>query len=313
MVIDNLVASIRKYNTKAPLFWIDTTVINRPDYETNIIKTSNTAIYGEAKAQNYTVISWFKMVTPNGDPINPTGTETDDNKYIEIDNSVNAHPTYSVGVPALASLVVQVLLTGAPPNGRPVTANGCTSSTLSGDGNEAQVYNFLIGQGLTPTQAAGLMGNLKAEAHFEPKLVQYGHTNCRGEKSVAGQPSSMCDTLVVDGNTGYGIAQWTSAGRQQNLLDFAASKSTIAGDLGVQLGFLWQELSTGLNKNVLTPLKATSDLREATDIVLRHFECPRACADLATNPSPENRAAYAAVLDTRFGFAQAILTQFGSA
>jgi hypothetical protein len=118
--------------------------------------------------------------------------------------------------------------------------------------------------------------------------------------------------LIVNGETGYGLAQWTTRGRQQALLDFAASKGNIPGDLNVQLEFLWHELTTTFNDNVLTPLKATSDLTAATDIVLKKFECPRACVNLIEKPGPATQAAYQKVLDERRAFAQALLTQYGS-
>ena len=156
------------------------------------------------------------------------------------------------------------------------------------------------------------MGNLEAEGGYEPRRVQYGGTNCRGEISVRNTPSSLCDTLRVDGNTGYGIAQWTARTRQQGLLDFAASKNKIPGDLLLQLDFLWQEMTTTFNSSVLTPLKATSDLRTATDIVLKKFECPRACVRLAENPTPANQQDYQDVLDVRFGNATRVMTDYGS-
>ncbi len=321
--IDSLIAAIRTHNTNAAtkIYWVDTTVINRPSY-TTVIQNSNRAIYSEATTQNYTVISWFKTVTPTGDPQNLTGTETDTNAYINLADSINVHPTPK-GSSALAQLVVNTV---AGSGGAPAPGGGCASqisgTPLSGN-NEADVYAFLRAHGLSAVQAAGFMGNLQAEGHFDPKLVQYTTPMAHGGISRGppacnladlNDPTCHDDTLLVNGVSGYGIAQWTTTGRQQNLLNFAASRQppTIAGNLTTQLEFLWQELTTGYNSSTLTPLLATTDLRTATDIVLKHFECPRACVNVIQNPNPVTIAAYGKVLGDRLALAQAILLKYGS-
>ncbi len=112
---------------------------------------------------------------------------------------------------------------------------------LIGDTNAVKVWNFLRGRGLTPVAAAGVMGNLVKESNFRPNLVQYGTINSRGEISVAGEPSSLSDTMVINGISGYGIVQWTSINRQQNLRNYAVAQRTIDGDLNTQLNFLYIE------------------------------------------------------------------------
>lgn len=43
---------------------------------------------------------------------------------------------------------------------------------LRGKTAEEQIYNFLIGKGMTPAGAAGLMGNLYAESGLKPTNIQ---------------------------------------------------------------------------------------------------------------------------------------------
>lgn len=126
---------------------------------------------------------------------------------------------------------------------------GCNSSALAGSNNEEKTWNFLINHQLTPVQAAGVMGNLAVESAglFEPRLVEYGWLNSRGEVSVQGQPSSLDDNIPPNqnilGQPGYGIVQWTSPSRKQGLQnksDADVSKRRVS-DLGLQLEFMYEE------------------------------------------------------------------------
>lgn len=171
---------------------------------------------------------------------------------------------------------------------------------LSGSDNPEKVWNFFISKGLTATQAAGFMGNMQAEAHFEPRLVEYGWLNSRGERSVPGKPSSLDDNVPPDQNSegqpGYGIVQWTSPNRKQGLRDMAASRNMIAGDLGLQLDYLWLELTTAY-KGVYDELVATTTLEDSTRLILYKYE------------NPDNKEKE---MPKRLRFATDFLTRFGS-
>jgi hypothetical protein len=152
-----------------------------------------------------------------------------------------------------------------------------STATLSGATAIPQIYNYLLGKGLTNIQAIGIMANLQAESHFEPRLVEYGFPNSTGEISRAGQSSSLDDNVPVASNSkgqpGYGLAQW-SGGRKTNLANTASTKHVKGSDLLMQLDFLWGELSSSYKHSVLEPLQATTSLNEAVDIVVDHFEVP---------------------------------------
>lgn len=139
-----------------------------------------------------------------------------------------------------------------------------------------------------------MMGNMQAESHFEPKLVEYGYQNSRGEISRAGKPSSLDEDVPPDRNSkgqpGYGIVQWTFPSRKQGLRDMAKAQGKKGGDLGVQLDYLWLELSRGF----ITKLQATTSVEAATRLVLIEFERP-------ANPDR--------TMPVRLGFAQSILRQ----
>jgi hypothetical protein len=184
-----------------------------------------------------------------------------------------------------------------PDQAQPADSCILGSIDLQGNANVEKIYNYLLTRGLTNIQAIGLMANLQAESHFEPRLVEYGFPNSRGEISKAGSPTSLDDnvppTVNSHGQPGYGLAQW-SGGRKDNLKSFAtqyvpagATQPGVQGsDLAMQLDFLWQELSTSYSTSVLTPLKSITSLNDAVDLVLTKFEVP---ADIGKH-TPEREA-----------------------
>jgi hypothetical protein len=137
------------------------------------------------------------------------------------------------------------------------------------------------------------------EAHFEPRLVEYGWLNSRGETSVAGQPSSLDDAIPPNqndrGQPGYGIIQWTSPGRKAGLQAIADRDTSIpprgVNNLGLQLDFVWEELNGGYKGSTLDPLLAlgpNADPQEASAIITRHYEIPGNMAE--TLPRRQGRA-----------------------
>lgn len=139
-----------------------------------------------------------------------------------------------------------------------------TGTTLVGSSNGEQIFNYLTTKGLSPIQAAGFMGNLQVESGLNPARVQNTPT-----------PSGDSDTMKIDGTTGYGLAQWTSKDRQQNLHAAVVAAKTKDSNILVQLDYLWSELTGGYKNSTYTPLLATNDIRQATSIVMLNFENPR--------------------------------------
>lgn len=103
--------------------------------------------------------------------------------------------------------------------------------------NESVTWRFLIDQGFTRNQTAGIMGNLQQEHNF--------------------------NTSDVPG--GLGIAQWIS-GRRDNLI--------AKGDylnLNTQLNYLMEELN-GAEYNAMAHIKASTTVEEATYAFSGKFE-----------------------------------------
>ena len=110
---------------------------------------------------------------------------------------------------------------------------------------EEQAYKFFISMGLTPIQAAGIVGNLKQES------------------------STFNTKDVGDGGESIGIAQWSSIRRKdfEKVFGKAFKDSTFQE----QLQFIWWELNN-TEKRALTKLKAATTAAEAAALFDKFYE-----------------------------------------
>lgn len=123
---------------------------------------------------------------------------------------------------------------------------------------------------------AGLMGNLYAESALKPENLQNTGNKALGmtdAEYVAAVDSGAysADTFIHDGY-GLGLAQWTYYSRKQALLNYVKAAGKSIGDLEAQLGFLIQEIKG--YKTVWSTLTTAASVREASDVVLKKYECP---------------------------------------
>ena len=147
--------------------------------------------------------------------------------------------------------------------------------------NEKVIWDYLLKILNNEYGVAGLMGNLKSESGLNPQQVQGDFTD--GDvtsknytKDVDSKKISK-DDFIHHGphGGGYGLAQWTSAGRKQGLYEYIVEqKKKSIGDLNSQLEYLYKELSTAY-KTVFNGLKKATSVREASDLVLKKFERPK--------------------------------------
>ena len=175
-------------------------------------------------------------------------------------------------------------------NAKPTTPTiPSTPSAPSGNTNEEIIWNFLLGKIGNEYGVAGMMGNLYAESGLRPDNLQNAY-----EKRLGYTDTSY--TAAVDNGTykkfgtdsaGYGLAQWTYHTRKKALLAFAQSKKKSVGDLGMQLEFLYKELSESY-KGVFADLKSAKTILAASNSVLMKFERPANQSTAVQN----KRAAY---------------------
>jgi len=126
--------------------------------------------------------------------------------------------------------------------------------------NVLAAMQYFVGKGLTPEQAAGIIGNLRAESGVLPARQE-------------GKPPSYIAEAPING-IGFGIAQWTYTSRQAPLVAAAQQAGVPVNTLPIQLDYVWSELN-GSYSDVLRELRNTTDIREATNIVLLKYEAPR--------------------------------------
>lgn len=119
--------------------------------------------------------------------------------------------------------------------------DGQSEAALSS--SQKTAYNFFVGKGLKPYQAAAIVGNLIQESSVDANAIQYG------------------------GGPGRGIAQWSVGGRwdhdyHDNMTWYASQHGLNRWSLGAQLDFIWYEL-TDVGYGLGT-LKNSSSLTSAT-------------------------------------------------
>lgn len=124
--------------------------------------------------------------------------------------------------------------------------------------NSRTAYDYFRAKGLTAAQSAGLVGNFIVESGddpIDPTAKQYG------------------------GGPGRGIAQWEGS-RRDALFAYADSRGLAWSNLGLQLDFVWREL-TGTESYALQKIRATSTPAAAAVAVRRYYERPSVHADQA--------------------------------
>lgn len=171
---------------------------------------------------------------------------------------------------------------------------------LKGNSNAEKSWNYLKSKGLNNYAIAGLLGNIYAESGIIPNRVEVLCLNRLKENGKVYTDTTYTEAVdngkiskdeflhpLPNRQYGYGLCQWTSPGRKSSLYDLVKSKKVSIGDLETQLEFLWKELNESY-KSVLLTLKSAKSIREASDVVLKKFECP---ANTGTSIQ-EKRASY---------------------
>jgi peptidoglycan hydrolase-like protein with peptidoglycan-binding domain/lysophospholipase L1-like esterase len=120
------------------------------------------------------------------------------------------------------------------------------SSTSIADANT--VIDFFTSKGLTPEQAAGIAGNIKAESEFN--LMAIG-----------------------DSGKAKGLAQWRD-NRRKKLEKWTAENGLDVDSVDGQLKYLWWELNNS-EKNALTKLKQQKTPSDAAYAFAKYFERPK--------------------------------------
>ena len=155
----------------------------------------------------------------------------------------------SVDAPAIASsgLPNEEVLRDLPNKGM----TGSTE-TIVGTNNTEKAFNFLVGNGYSKEQAAGVCGNFIVESGMDPTIVS-----------------------KVPGEASFGIAQWNpAAGRLQRLESYAADRNLDYRTLETQLQFFHYEFTTEGKYYGYNKFKAMGSYIQATVHICDKYEKP---------------------------------------
>lgn len=145
--------------------------------------------------------------------------------------------------------------------------------------------------------AAALMGNIRAESAFKATNLQNSYEKKLGmndETYTAAVDSGAYSAYsFAHDSAGYGLVQWTHWSRKQNLYNFIKEKNLSIGSIEGQAAFCLTELK---GYGLLAKLQNETDLRKATELILKQYEKPADQSD--------------ANVTRRTGYAKEILDQY---
>lgn len=142
--------------------------------------------------------------------------------------------------------------------------------------NAKLIWGFLKSKGLNDYAIAGLLGNLYSESRLRPNNLQNSYETKLGlsdEAYTAAVDNGSYKNFITD-RAGYGLAQWTSSGRKNNLYNHIKASGRSIADIYGQLEYLWIELTGAYKKSVLDVLLKCTSIREAAEVVVCKFEIP---------------------------------------
>jgi hypothetical protein len=141
---------------------------------------------------------------------------------------------------------------------------GCGCSGLVGSNNQQKAFNYFASNGYSKEQAAGIVGNMIHESGVEPG---------RKEGTPPGQVTNPSD--VVEFSGGWGIVQWTPAGKMITPSREAGVDDAVIGSLEYQLEFLKKQLEGKgpiPEKHAGDMLKRTTTVEDAAVAFGQYYE-----------------------------------------
>ncbi|WP_433163579.1 phage tail tip lysozyme [Kribbella sp. CA-247076] len=175
------------------------------------------------------------------------------------------------------------------------TESGCGCSTLVGSNNQQKAFNYFTSNGYSKEQAAGIVGNMIHESGVEPGRLQ---------NTPPGQVTNPAD--AIDSPLGWGIVQWTPAGKMIRPSRGAGVDDAVIGSLEYQLEFLKKQLDgeTAIPEaNAGQMLKRTNTAEDAAVAFGRYYERFAGSDDLSNPRYTQRKTAAREVLSTFGGAA----------
>lgn len=151
---------------------------------------------------------------------------------------------------------------------------------LRGKDNAEKIWNFFLDERFSIYGIAALMGNLFAESGLDPKNLQNScekRLNYTDAEYTAAVDNGTYKNFAYDG-AGYGLPQFTFPSRKEAFYKYAKDAGKSIGDLETQLLFMVEEMKKDF-KSVYSALKTASDVKTASDLVLKKYEAPKDQSD----------------------------------
>ena len=151
---------------------------------------------------------------------------------------------------------------------------------LRGKDNAEKIWNFFLDERFSIYGIAALMGNLFAESGLDPKNLQNScekRLNYTDAEYTAAVDNGTYKNFTYDG-AGYGLPQFTFPSRKEAFYKYAKAAGKSIGDLETQLLFMVKEMKKDF-KSVYSALKTASDVKTASDLVLKKYEAPKDQSD----------------------------------
>lgn len=151
---------------------------------------------------------------------------------------------------------------------------------LRGKDNAEKIWNFFLDERFSIYGIAALMGNLFAESGLDPKNLQNScekRLNYTDAEYTTAVDNGTYKNFAYDG-AGYGLPQFTFPSRKEAFYKYAKDVGKSIGDLETQLLFMVKEMKKDF-KSVYSALKTASDVKTASDLVLKKYEAPKDQSD----------------------------------
>lgn len=140
-----------------------------------------------------------------------------------------------------------------------------------------QVWTFFKGKGLSDEAVAGIMGNLYAESKLLPNNLEnpyeasLNYTDITYTEAV--DKDRYSKTEFITDHAGYGLAQWTSDYRKEQLYKMAKDRKVSISDIDIQLELIWEEFNDEFSP-LLEYLSRPLTVKQATDMFMKYYAYP---------------------------------------
>lgn len=165
--------------------------------------------------------------------------------------------------------------------------------------NEKSIFGALRSRGFTVQGACAVLANMHAESACRPDNLQ-NSGNARLKMTDAEYTDAVDNgiyTKFATDSHGYGLCQWTYHTRKAALLKLAQSRGVSIADIGMQVDFMVEEMSTS---KLLPKIKNAVDVAEATRRMMLDYERPAN----QTEANIETRIRYARIYYAEFAPAE---------